>query len=73
MKLVKVDCEGSGSGRSEVLFGMNREVWVVPFVQEERQDTSGSAWTVIISKFRKRKEFRPIVLLIVTIYSNILF
>ena len=36
VKLVKVDCEGSGSGRSEVLFGMNREVRVVRFVREER-------------------------------------
>ena len=36
VKLVKVDCEGLGSGRSEVPFGMNREVRVVPFVREER-------------------------------------
>ena len=55
VKLVKVDCEGSGSGRSEVPFGMNREVRVVPFVHKERRDTSGSAWGVIISEFRKRK------------------
>ena len=36
VKLVKVDCEGSGLGRSEVPFGMNREVRVVPFVRKER-------------------------------------
>ena len=36
VKLVKVDCEGSGSGRSEVQFMMNREVRVVPFFHEER-------------------------------------
>ena len=36
VKLVKVDCEGLGSGRSEVPFGMNHEVRVVPFVHEER-------------------------------------
>ena len=73
VKLVKVDCEGLGSGRSKVPFGMNREVRVVPFVREERRDTSGSARGVIISEFRKWKKFRPIVLLIVTVYSNILF
>ena len=73
VKLVKVDCEGSGLGRSEVSFGMNREVRVVPFVREERRDTSGSARGVIISEFCKWKEFQPIVLLIVTVYSNILF
>ena len=55
VKLVKVDCEGSGSGRSEVPFGMNRKVRVVPFVHEERRDTSGSARGVIVSEFRKRK------------------
>ena len=73
MKLVKVDCKGSGSGGSEISFRMNHEIWVVPFVREERQDTSGSAQGVIISKFRKQKKFRPIVLLIITVYSNILF
>ena len=55
VKLVKVDCEGSGSGRSEVLFGMNREVRMVPFVCKERRDTSGSAQGIIISEFRKWK------------------
>ena len=55
VKLVKVDCEGSGSGRSEVPFGVNRKVWVVPFVHEERRDTSGSTRGVIVSEFRKRK------------------
>ena len=55
VKLVKVDCEGSGSGGSEVPFRMNREVRVVPFVCKERRDTSGSAQGVIISVFRKRK------------------
>ena len=55
VKLVKVDCEGSGSGRSEVSFGVNHKVRVVPFVREERRDTSGSVWGVIISEFPKRK------------------
>ena len=73
VKLVKVDCEGTGSGRSNVLFGVNCEVWMVPFIREERRDTSGSAWGIIISEFRKWKEFQPIVLLIVTVNSNILF
>ena len=73
MKLVKVNCQGSGSGRSKVPFGMNHEVQVVPFVHKEREDTSGSTWGVIISEFRKRKEFQPIGLLIVTVYLNILF
>ena len=57
VKLVKVDCKGSGSGRSKVPFRMNREVWMVPFVHEERQDTSGSTRGIIISEFRKRKKF----------------
>ena len=57
VKLVKVNCKGSGSGRSEVPFGMNREVQVVPFVCEERRDTSGSARGVIISEFHKWKKF----------------
>ena len=55
VKLVKVNCEGSGSGRSEVSFGVNRKVRVVSFVRKERRDTSGSARGIIISEFRKRK------------------
>ena len=55
VKLVKVDCKGSGLGRSKVLFGMNCKVRVVPFVHEERRDTSGSAQGVIISEFCKQK------------------
>ena len=55
VKLVKVNCEGSGLGRSEVSFGVNRKVRVVSFVREERRDTSGSAQGVIVSEFRKRK------------------
>ena len=51
VKLVKVNCKGSGSGGSEVPFGMNCEVQMVPFVHEERGDTSGSTWGIIISKF----------------------
>ena len=73
VKLVKVNCRGSGSGRSEVLFRMNRKVRIVPFVREERRDTSGSTRGVIVNEFRKQKEFRPIVLLIVTVNLNILF
>ena len=55
VKLVKVDSKGSGLGRSEVPFGMNHEVRMVPFVRKERQDTSGSARGVIISEFHERK------------------
>ena len=55
VKLVKVDCKGLGSGRSEVLFRVNREVRVVPFVCKERRDTSGSTRGVIVSEFRKWK------------------
>ena len=42
MDLVKVDWEGSGLGRSKILFGINCEVQMVSFVREERRDTSGS-------------------------------
>ena len=55
VKLVKINCEDLGSGRSEVPFGMNRKVRVVPFVREERRDTSGSARGIIVSEFRKQK------------------
>ena len=57
MKLVKVDCEGLGLGRSEASFRMNGEVQMVPFVCKERRDTSGSAQGIIASKFCKQKEF----------------
>ena len=73
MDLVKVDWEGSGLGRSEILFGINCEVQMVSFVREERRDTSGSTQGIIISRFHKWKKLQPIILLIVAVYSNLLF
>ena len=35
---------------------MNSEVWIVSFVYEERGDTSGSAWGVMVCEFCKWKE-----------------
>ena len=51
VEIVKVDCEGLGLGRSEIPFGVNRKVQVVPFVHKERQDTSGSTQGIIVSEF----------------------
>jgi len=46
---------------------------MITFVSKERCNTSSGTWSIIVSKFCQREEFRPIVLLIIAINSNILF
>ena len=73
MNLVKVNYKGLGSGRSKILFGMNHEVRMVPFVHKERWDTNGSTQGIIVSEFYQQKKFQSVVLLIIAVYLNILF
>jgi len=46
---------------------------MVAFVGKERRDTSGSTWSIVISKFRKWEEVSPVVLLVVAIDVEVLF
>jgi len=60
-------------GRTEAQVRVDCDVRVVAFVGEEGRDTSGCARGVIKSELREWEEFSPIVLLVVTVDSEVLF
>jgi hypothetical protein len=51
---------------------MDSDVRVVPFVGKERGGTSRCAQSIVVSKFSEGKEQRPVVLLVVAKYSEVL-
>ena len=54
MQLVKVDSEvASSGGGSEVLFGVNSDVYMVLLVFKEGKCTSGGIWFIVVSELRK--------------------
>jgi len=53
MQLVKVNSKVTRSRGSEVSFRVNRDVQVVPFVHEERQDTGCSVQCIVVDEFSK--------------------
>ena len=54
------------------MLGMDSNVWVVPFVGKERGGTSRCAQSIVVSKFSEGKEQRPVILLVVAKYSEVL-
>jgi len=46
---------------------------MITFVSKERCNTSSGTQGIVVSKLRQREEFRPVVLLIIAIDSNVLF
>ena len=61
-----------GLGGSNVTFGVNSDVWMISLISKERRNTSSSTQSIIVSKLCKRCEFGPVVLLVVTIYVEVL-
>jgi len=61
-----------GSGGSNIAFGVNSDVWMISLISEEWRNTGSSTRSIIVGKLHKREEFRPVVLLIVTIYMEVL-
>jgi hypothetical protein len=49
------------------------DVQVVSFVGKERGSASGCTWSIVVSKFSEGKERRPVVLLVVAEYMEVLF
>jgi len=60
-------------GKTEAQVGVDCDVGVVAFVGEEGGDTSGCARGVVKRELHKWEEFGPIVLLVVTVDSEVLF
>jgi hypothetical protein len=72
MAFIKIDGEVTGMGRSKVAFRVDGEIRMIAFVGEERRNSSGSTWSIVVGKLCKRKEISPVVLLIIAINSEIL-
>jgi hypothetical protein len=49
------------------------DVRVIPFVGKEGRSATGCTWSIVVSKFSEGKERRPVVLLVVAEYSEVLF
>ena len=46
---------------------------MIAFVGEEQRDTGSRAQSIVVGKFRKRKEREPVVLLVIAEYPEVLF
>src|SRR5215471_15440441 len=46
---------------------------MIAFIGEKWRDAGGRTWSIVICEFRKWKELRPIVLLIIAIDTEVLF
>ena len=51
---------------------MNSDVQIISLISEEWENTGSSTWSIIVGKLHKRQKFRLFVLLIVTIYIEVL-
>jgi hypothetical protein len=52
---------------------MYGDVQVVSFVGKERRSASGCTGSIVVSEFSEGKEQRPVVLLVVAEYTEVLF
>ena len=68
MKFVQVHNIGLDGG-GEVVIRVDSEVGVIALIGEEGGYTSGSTRCIVVGEFCKRKEFQPIVLLVVAVIS----
>ena len=73
LQLFQVHDEISGLGRGKVAFRVDCEVRVVTLVREEWGNPRSRARGVVVREFRERKQFRPVVLLVIAVHPKILF
>ena len=55
------------------MLGVHCDIRMVSFVGIEWGYSCSSTQSIVVSELRKRKKFRPIVLLIVAVYAEVLF
>ena len=72
MKFVQVCDVGLGGGGGEVVIRVDSEVRVIALIGKEGGYASGSTRCIVVGEFRGRKEFRPIVLLVVAVNPKVL-
>jgi len=73
MKRIKIYKILPCSSGGQVPFRVDGNVWVITLVGEEWGDSSRSVWSIVVHKLCKGQEFRPVILLVVTIDLEVLF
>src|SRR6266508_2001574 len=72
VKFPQVDGIFSSAVGGQIPLRVNREVWVVFFVSEERGHTSSLARCIVVGKLSQRKQLGPVVLLVVAVSAEVL-
>ena len=72
VKFPQVDGIFSSTVGGQIPLGVNREVQVVTLVGEERRHTSCLARHVVVGELNQREQFRPVVLLVVILSTEVL-
>jgi len=54
------------------MFRMNKHFWMISLISKEWRDISATTKSIVVRKLHKQQEFRPVVLLIVIIYTKVL-
>ena len=73
VEFVKIHRKLSRPGRRQFLLRVHRDVWVISLVGKEWGNTGSSARCIVVGELCQRKKSRPVILLIVTIVSQVLF
>ena len=60
-------------GGCEVAFGVDGKVQMITLISEEQRDACSSTQSIVVCKFRKRKQGVPVILLIIAEYPEVLF
>jgi len=58
--------------RSNIAFRVNRDVWMITLISKEWRNTSSNTRNTIVRELYKQQEFGPVVLLVITIYMEVL-
>ena len=54
------------------MFRVNSNVWMISLIGKKWRNTSSSTQSIIIGKLYERQKFRPVILLVITIYTKVL-
>jgi len=57
-----------GLGESNIVFRVNKDVQMISFISEEWRNTGSSTRSIVVRELYEWQEFRPVVLLVITIY-----
>src|ERR1700730_4383082 len=73
VELVQVHSEFSGTDRSHFAFRVHRYIRMITLVRKEWGNPRSGARSIVVGEFRQGEEFRPVVLLIIAVTTEVLF